>query len=68
MRFTVLAAIVEARRKLEYDLKGQQRKVVVNHLLNVLALSVTRNKCYNDLTHVTKSALIMCFAISLALF
>ena len=26
----VLAAIVEARRKLEYDLRGRQRKVVVN--------------------------------------
>jgi len=26
----VLAAIVEARRKLEYELRGQQQKVVVN--------------------------------------
>ena len=26
----VLAAIVEARRKLEYDLRGRQQKVVVN--------------------------------------
>jgi len=59
MRFTVLSAIMEARRKLEYDLRGRQQKVVVNYLLNVLALSVTRNKCYNDLAHVTKSALII---------
>jgi len=28
---------------------------------------VTRNKCHNDLAHVSKSTLIMCSAISLAL-
>ena len=28
----VLAAIVEARRKLEYDLRGRQQKVVVNFM------------------------------------
>jgi len=27
----VLAAIVEARRKLEYDLRGRQQKLVINY-------------------------------------
>jgi len=28
----VLAAIIKARRKLEYDLRGKQQKVVVNFM------------------------------------
>ena len=50
------------------DKKPDPNNSLPTHLLNILALSVTRNKCCNDLAHVTESTLIMCSALSLALF
>jgi len=43
----VLAAIVEARRKLEYDLRGRQQKVVVNFVKSRSGEAVIRVRLWS---------------------
>ena len=43
----VIAAIVEARRKLKYDLRGRQQKVVVNFMKSRFTAYKKRGGCYS---------------------